>query len=284
MINVSVLRVFPNSKTGGNPAPIVLNAEGMSDFEMKQIAEQHGLESVFVQQTDPSSCADYHFRFFVPEHEMEMCGHATIGALWLLREKNQIEENSLLIETQSGLVRACVPKNGSISISQPKGVVEAVPLEKRELVLNILGITNDDLAQLDIVNACTSRVKTLIALKSRKALDALAPDFDMMKALCTTIGSTGLYPFAKGDMDGLFHARQFPRSSGYPEDAATGIAASALAFGLLNWGIVERASKVVIRQGEAMGRASEIVVTFDDERSSNDGCWVHGICEHVATN
>ena len=41
----------------------------------------------------------------------------------------------------------------------------------------------------------------------------------------------------------IFDARQFPRASGYPEDAATGIAASALSFGLLDNGMVEASTR-----------------------------------------
>lgn len=275
MTDISLVRVFPNSETGGNPAPTVLNAEGMSDQDMRLIAGRYGLESGFVLPPQPSSEADYCFRFFVPEHEMEMCGHATIGALWLLREKGLITDNSLLIDTLSGPVRAYVPEKGTISISQPEGVVNQLSIEGVETVLGILGLKASDLAQKPgIMNSCTSRVKTLIALKDRQTLDALTPDFNRMEEVCSLIGSTGLYPFAPGAEPDVFHARQFPRSSGYPEDAATGIAASALAFGLLGWAIVKRNDRVTIRQGEAMGHASEIIVTFDGE----EGCWIHGDC------
>ena len=84
--------MFPNSEEGGNPVPTVLKAAGLSDDEMKEIAGKYGLESGFVLPPDPQCQADYRFRFFVPEHEMEMCGHATIGALWLLRDHGKIKK------------------------------------------------------------------------------------------------------------------------------------------------------------------------------------------------
>src|SRR5690606_41767239 len=68
-------------------------------------------------------------------------------------------------------------------------------------------------------------------------------------------------------------ARQFPRSSGYPEDAATGIAAAALAFGLLHDGLVDPARPVTVRQGRAMGRPSRIELRF---RSAGGGVWMGG--------
>lgn len=275
---VEIVRVFPNSKESGNPAPTVLNAAGLTDDEMKAIAGKYGLESGFVLPADPHDGVDYRFRFFVPEHEMEMCGHATIGALWLLRNHGKINKTNVLIETLSGIVKANVPESGAISISQPKANIKRLSKENEDHVLKILGLNQDELLYSDIFNSSTSRVKTLIPLKTRKRLDELCPDFSKMKEVCEMIGSTGLYPFAVGESEAIVHSRQFPRSSGYPEDAATGIAASALAFGLLEWGQVTRADKVFIRQGEAMGRASEIIISFDQDEI-NGGCWIHGNCE-----
>ena len=76
----------------------------------------------------------------------------------------------------------------------------------------------------------------------------------------------------------MFDARQFPKSSGYPEDAATGIAAAALAFGLLENGSVEASDRLIrVRQGRAMGRPSEIAVRFRvDVAGRVQGCWLGG--------
>lgn len=279
MTEVDLLRVFPLSETGGNPAPIMLNAGGLSDEDMRLIAEDHGHESGFVLPPDQPGEADYRFRFFVPLHEMEMCGHATIGALWLLRHKNLLNAETVQIETLSGAVNAKVPPSGPISISQPKGVVEPVPDANLREILDIMGITEADLAKPNALNARTSRTKTLIALKNRDLLDGLTPDFSHMEAICTAVDSTGLYPFAPGDTPGLFHARQFPRASGYPEDAATGIAAAALAFGLLSWEMVDADTQITIRQGEAMGHPSQIQIYFERTGSSETGCWICGVCE-----
>lgn len=99
-----------------------------------------------------------------------------------------------------------------------------------------------------------------------------------MEELCEKIGSTGLYPYAAHDREGqIFDARQFPKSSGYPEDAATGIAAAALSFGLLANGEVESSERLItIRQGRAMGRPSQISVRFRLENGRPAGCWLGG--------
>jgi PhzF family phenazine biosynthesis protein len=228
----------------------------------------------------PDDSSDFTFRFFVPHHEMEMCGHATVGAVWLLRQLGRLPRDQVRIATLSGIVQAHATEAG-VEISQPKGKLEDLPDADRSIVeiLSVLGIEKAALAPLPVWNASTSRVKTLIPLKSVTILDGLRPDFARIERLCERIGSTGLYPFAVCDAEkGIFDARQFPKSSGYPEDAATGIAAAALAFGLLKTGqVTADGLPVRVRQGRAMGRPSEIRVRFETGPADEVvGCWLGG--------
>lgn len=282
MISPRIVRVFPLSESGGNPAPIVLDAGGMSERDMLEVARTHGLESGFVFPPVTPNHAHFRFRFFVPRHEMEMCGHATIGALWLLRDAGRLPEESVWIETQSGLVQGFAPAgDGPIRITQPVGTVETVDGEGADRILDVLRLRNGDLVG-PVLNAGTSRIKTLVPLGSPNLLNSLAPDFPRIESVCNAVSSTGLYPFAADRREsGLFHARQFPKASGYPEDAATGIAASALAFGLLHIGKVGRLHPDIrVQQGEAMGRPSEIGVhlMFSERTGMPSGCLIGGIC------
>jgi len=283
MTAIEFVDVFTLDGAGGNPCPIVLDARGMSSADMQEVARRYGHESGFVLQAD-NEVHDFRFRFFVPGHEMEMCGHATIGALWLLYRQGQLSGDTVHIETKSGQVTGFVSRGHDgeplIEITQPEGRVAPLPdakVNEAEL-LSVLGITTNDLAPLPIQNACTSRVKTLVPLKSAALLDELKPDFRRMERLCDKIESTGLYPYALVDADEqIFDARQFPKSSGYPEDAATGIAAAALAFGLLENNLVAPTDRSIrIRQGRAMGRPSEIMVRFRVSDGRAYGCRVGG--------
>ena len=292
---VRFVRVFAAGPGGGNPAPIVVDAAGMSDAQMQQVAKSYGHESGFVLPPPPGSGCDFEFRFWVPNHEMSMCGHATVGAVWLLARLGRLRGDRLAIWTKSGRVEARIQRPPGqdilVEVSQPAGMVEPLPDAARTEadILDVLGIRRDDLASLPIQNAHTSRVKTLIPLHSVAALDGLSPDFARIEQVCAAIGSTGLYPYAISDRaEQIVDARQFPRSSGYPEDAATGIAASALSFGLLANRVVEAAERrITIRQGRAMGRPSEILVRFNLAGGRVDGCWLSGVvhpteCEKIA--
>ena len=292
---VRFVRVFAAGADGGNPAPIVIDAGGMSDAQMQQVAASYGHESGFVLPSPPGSDCDFEFRFWVPNHEMSMCGHATVGAVWLLDQLGRLRRDHVTISTKSGRVEARIRRPAGqdvlVEVSQPAGHVEPLPDadQARADILQVLGIGADDLAPLPIQNARTSRVKTLVPLKSVPILDGLKPDFGKIEQLCARIESTGLYPYAISDRESqVVDARQFPRSSGYPEDAATGIAAAALSFGLLSNGIVEASDRpITVRQGRAMKRPSEIQVRFNLDNGRVDGCWLCGVvqptqCEEIS--
>jgi PhzF family phenazine biosynthesis protein len=291
---VRFVRVFAAGADGGNPAPIVIDAGGMSDAQMQQVAASYGHESGFVLPSARGSDYDFEFRFWVPNHEMSMCGHATVGAVWLLEQLGRLRRDHVTISTRSGPVEARIRRPAGqdvlVEVSQPAGHVEPLPDadQAKADILQVLGIVTEDLAPFPIQNARTSRVKTLVPLRSVSILDGLKPDFGKIEQLCARIESTGLYPYAISDRENqVVDARQFPRSSGYPEDAATGIAAAALSFGLLSNGIVEASERpITIRQGRAMKRPSEIQVRFNLDNGRVDGCWLCGVvqptqCEEI---
>jgi PhzF family phenazine biosynthesis protein len=79
----------------------------MSSADMQDVARRFGHESGFVF-SPKSGDYDFSFRFFVPNHEMEMCGHATIGALWVLMRQGRLPAETVRIETRSGPVTGFV--------------------------------------------------------------------------------------------------------------------------------------------------------------------------------
>ena len=273
--DIRFVSVFADGPGGGNPAPIVLNAQAMTGEEMRAVAGAYRHEAAFVLPPPPG--CDIRLRFFVPNHEMEMCGHATLGAVWLLNRLGRLPHGRVTIATLSGPVEALIEED-EVEISQPAGRVAALSAEEVRQILSVLGLGDDALGAGAAVNAVTSRVKTLVPLKSVSILNGLAPDLARMERLCEKLGSTGIYPFAEsGEAPHTFEARQFPKASGYPEDPATGVAAAALAFGLLEAGRVGGGDRIRILQGRAMGRPSAIHVRFArDGEGRVTGCWLGG--------
>jgi PhzF family phenazine biosynthesis protein len=219
--DVRTVVVFADGPGEGNPAPVVLDARGMSDEQMQAVARESGHESAFVLPAPEGAGTDLALRFWVPGHEMEMCGHATVGAVWLMADLGALPRDHVTISTRSGEVEAVIRRHDAVAveISQPPGRIDAVPPAGVDAVLRVLGIRDDALAPGRVLNATTSRTKTLVPLVSEQALDEVAPDLARIEQVCDELGSTGLYPYAVTDTGHQeFAARQFPRSSGYPED------------------------------------------------------------------
>lgn len=280
MTEIKLVNVFTHMGAGGNPCPIVIDASALAEDDTRAVAAHFGHELGFVLPA-AGGTADYIFRFWVPRHETEMCGHATIGALWTLATMGHLRTEQVRIDTRSGPVTGFVdiPSHDPyVEITQPVGKVTDLSREEEETVLAALRISRADLLDLPIQNAVTSQVKTLIPMKDVDHLNHLASVMPTTERCCENIGSTGLYPYAIVDRgQRRFEARQFPKSSGYPEDAATGIAAAALAFGLLENGLVDPdGERITVLQGRAMDRLSEIGIRLGFAGDRPIGCLLGG--------
>lgn len=262
MFEVVMTKVFALEKDGGNPCPVVLNADELSSADMQSMTKKFGYESAFVLKADLTGC-DVRFRYFVPLHEMEMCIHATIGSITVLVDRGIITVSPVRIQTALGAITAEWERNDSgilVSVNQflPKKK-EKNPT--KEEVCRALCITDGDILPLPIRSVATSRYKLIVPLKDKDVVNRLKPDFEYLWELCDKYETTGFYPFAVENVDGkeIYHARQFPKRAGYQEDPATGVAASALGAYLTEVfpaKVVDGWNEFLIVQGVAMGKAS----------------------------
>lgn len=256
--------VFQDKPGGGNPCPVTLHADELSADQMQAMAKEFGEESAFLMQPTRPDC-DVKARYFVPLHEMEMCIHATIGSTVVLVEKGMFAASPIVFETFYGPVRVDWRREDGridVAVAQfPPKFQERNPLAAE--VCRALRIAPDDLADLPIQSVATSRFKLVVPLASRQVLDALDPDFEYLWNLCDAYDTTGFYPFVQDNEAGhpVFFARQFPKRAGYPEDPATGVAASALGAYLAAHQVLpvcEGWNAYAVKQGQAMGRPSSI--------------------------
>lgn len=108
------VRVFADGSNGGNLLPLVVDTAGMIDADMQHVAALAGYESGFVFPALDDSKCDYEFRFWVPEHEMEMCGDATVDAVWMLEKLGRLPRNEVQIWTKSGVVEVNLTKRNEV--------------------------------------------------------------------------------------------------------------------------------------------------------------------------
>ncbi len=256
--------VFQAAPGGGNPCPVTLEADNLTAGQMQEMARRFGEESAFLTKPSLPGC-HVRARYFVPLHEMEMCVHATIASASVLVEKGLAPASPIVFETCFGPVNVhWARRDGGIEVGveqfAPK-FLDANPTA--EEVCRALNIAPDALGEGPIQSAATSRFKLMVPLKSRAVLDNLRPDFEALWALCDRYETTGFYPYVLERDAGapVFFARQFPKRAGYPEDPATGVAASALGAYLVHHRILpvqEGWNRFTVFQGFAMGRPSVI--------------------------
>lgn len=101
----------------------------------------------------------------------------------------------------------------------------------------------------------------VLAVAHAQRLAQLSYAFDKLKALMRRDGLTTLQLIWR-ERDDVFHSRNPFPVGGVVEDPATGAAAAALGGYLRDAGLLAAPARILIRQGEAMGRPSRIEVAI----------------------
>ena len=94
-------RVFAATPGGGNPCPVVVEGAGLSDEAMLGLARRYGLDTVFV--LPPQRDGDIRMRYFVPDHELGVSGHATIAGITVATNGKEWPARPMRVETIDGV-------------------------------------------------------------------------------------------------------------------------------------------------------------------------------------
>lgn len=92
-----IVDAFTNKVFSGNPAAVCVMEQWPEDKLMMNIAAENNLsETAFIVKEE----AGYHLRWFTPGTEVELCGHATLAAAFVMlnfyeKDASQIEFNTL---------------------------------------------------------------------------------------------------------------------------------------------------------------------------------------------
>jgi PhzF family phenazine biosynthesis protein len=264
------VNAFTRDRAGGNPAGVVLDADGLSDEQMREIA--HSLpapDTAFVfKPTAPDH--DAHLRFLTPRREAPFIGHATIAAHYVRAKidgQTRAKQRQL---TGMGLMDIEIPQAAGdfrVTITQPAPVLgPMLPKEHHAQVLAALGLSAEALhPRYPLQRVGEKAPRLLIGVRSAEILDGLKPDFDSLKRLSPEVGADGYFVFALEE-DGpaaSTHARLFCPAMGIPEDPVSGNTHAMLAVYLVHHGmLVPQEGKARFRgyQGAWVGRPGIIEV------------------------
>ncbi|WP_242202631.1 PhzF family isomerase [Aestuariivivens insulae] len=266
---------FTREKFKGNPAGVVLHANGLSDLQMQQIArELNNSETAFLFSADQQGI-DGEIRYFTPTTEVPSCGHATIATGYALAMEKKMGSCVLKMKTQIGVLPIEIhEKENDYSISMTQGAFSLSPEfdeKTTNAIVSSLGLSETDrLNNCPIQIASTGHSKVMIGIKSRKKLNALSPKMDALKTISSQIGCNGyfVFTFDSNDKDILTYGRMFAPAIGIDEDPVTGNANGPLGGYLIQNEIIKPHNNLFEftgRQGEQMGRLGEINVQVSIE-------------------
>lgn len=199
----------------GNPAAVCVLAEARDEDWMQRVANEMNLaETAFlVRQGD-----DFHLRWFTPETEVALCGHATLASAHVLWEKQYCHlDETLNFHTQSGLLTA--KRQGSwIELDFPADQVQIVT-DAPSALLPALGISSS-------LWVGRGKFDYLVEVESEEIVRAMAPKFSQLKE----VQARGVIVTSKASgTDYDFVSRFFGPQVGINEDPVTGSAHCSLA-------------------------------------------------------
>lgn len=197
---------FTNQLFGGNPAAVCPLTQWLPDETMQKIAIENNLaETAFFVKTDNG----FHLRWFTPEYEIELCGHATLATAHIIFTQLGYTESVINFYTQKAGI-LIVSKNGDrYTLDFPSR--PPVPAEMPDGLLE--GVNN----QMP-VEVLRSRDYFLVYENEQDIINMEPNHFALSK-----VDTVGVIVTAPGkDVD--FVSRFFAPGAGVPEDPVTGSA------------------------------------------------------------
>jgi PhzF family phenazine biosynthesis protein len=194
----------------GNPAAVCILDRWLDATRMQQIANENNLsETAFAVPV--GEC--YEIRWFTPEVEVELCGHATLATAHVLFEHMDYPGDWICFESiHSG--RLVVKRKGDLlTLDFPVDILE-------EMVVPALIVTA---LQTPPLKAFRGKTDFMFVYANAKEIEDMEPDFGLLGQM----GGRGIIVTAPGD-DVDFVSRFFAPQTGVNEDPVTGSAHTSL--------------------------------------------------------
>ena len=244
---------FAEKPLEGNPAAIVPLSSWLDEALMQRIANENNLAETafFVRERE----GKYALRWFTPESEVDLCGHATLASAWLLFNELDTKLERIDFQTRSGILTVERAAAGRLVMSMPSDKIEpfAGPEGFAAAIGNALGTS----APHEI-----HKGRYILAVwENPRDVRAIRGCGDIANVV-RSAGSWGLIASAKGDEGYDFISRFFAPDKGVPEDPVTGSAHCALTpF----W--AERLGKKTMKARQVSPRGGNLSCTSEGDRS-----------------
>ena len=212
---------FTDKLFGGNPAAVIPLEKWIDEELMQKIALENNLSETVFFVPSAKKEFDFEIRWFTPEVEINLCGHATLATAYVLFNILDYKKPEINFSSKSGILN--VSKKDEL-------IVMDFPSWKPERSDDYPAELNKILRDVEIVAVYKYR-DLLVELMDEAAVKNCKPDFSLMKKHVDKMIIT-----APGKRSGDFHSpdhvdfvsRFFAPGAGIDEDPVTGSAHSQL--------------------------------------------------------
>lgn len=196
----------------GNPAAVCIMDKWLDSALMQKIAQENNLaETAFVVQNN----AQFEIRWFTPEIEVALCGHATLASAYAIFNYYGYPENTIrFYSPKSGHLLIEKGENGFIAMDFPTD--ENAMIRGNDAIEKALGWSP--------IKTIKGKTDYLLIYNSQAEIEALEPNFHLLDQC----NCRGVIVSAPGD-DVDFVSRFFAPKCGIPEDPVTGSAHTTMA-------------------------------------------------------
>jgi PhzF family phenazine biosynthesis protein len=271
---------FTGTRFHGNPATVVLDADGQSDATLQSVAREFSHAEVAFVFAASGPDHDVRLRFFNAHKEAPFVGHATVAAHAVLLALGRRGTGVFRQHSGTGVIEVTAgPGPGSgdaqtlIEFRQTVSELEApLPFKTTLRVAEALRLPATQLHEImpaRIARKGSSRL--LVPIADPRQLDALAPNADTLLSLGNELGADGFFVFALNrHSDELStDSRMFCPALGIPEDPVSGNAHAMLASYLWDLGQFSKTSTAFIgHQGRQMNRPGRVSVKLEVDQGS----------------
>jgi PhzF family phenazine biosynthesis protein len=265
--------VFSDRPGYGNPVAVVLDAQDLSESDMRRFAAWTNLsETTFLlppTQEGRSAGADYRLRIFSPGGELPFAGHPTLGTChaWLQSGQSPLCAGMVVQECALGLVRVA-QRDDLLAFAAPPLKRSAPSPALVPLVASALGLRPQQIVATQLLDNGPLWLGLLV--DSAETVLGLTPDHARLKDLGQDVGVIHVGSNASDTTQAGVVVRAFAAPMGNPEDPVTGTLNASLAEWLIAEGLAPRS--YLVAQGECLGRAGRVHIRQDDQQQ----IWVGG--------
>lgn len=204
---------FAREPLSGNPAAVCPLDAWIDEATMQAIAMENNLSETAFFVPKPAEPGAYDLRWFTPNSEVDLCGHATLASAYVVLNHLRPDEARVAFDTKSGRLIVRRDDDGLFVMDFPSEPPE--PVTPPEPLLRGLGATPEAvLASTDYV----------AVFDGEAAVAGLNPD---LTAFCA-LDRRGVAVTAPGE-DADYVLRFFAPKNAVPEDPVTGSVQTALA-------------------------------------------------------